>query len=144
MRTVAESEKTKKPPDGKFAPDMKISVEAAREYLRHPSQQLDGVQPGDLVADFDYYADGAACLVVHATAKPDIWMVHIMVDPDGWGRLDAKVSGLLREVWQDKKPKRLIAWIEDDRRAAVALVKRIGCTRDGKMANYEMWGWSWA
>lgn len=125
---------------------MRITVEAAREYFRHPSQQI-GLTPDDLPEDgAEYWADGPVCLIFHGTAADDVWMVHLAVKPEGYGQLIEPTRRILAEFWAEKQPKHIIAWIAEHRAAAIAFARKVGLTEDGRFPGTVMLGWSgkWA
>ena len=111
---------------------MKISVDAAREYFSHPSQQVLGITPDALPDDgFDYWADGALCVVAHIAPHPGLLMVHFAAKPEGRGFLVPSGRRILREIWEEKRPKRLIGWTPVRFRAACAFASRLGFETDG-------------
>lgn len=121
---------------------MRISVDDARPYFEHPTQQVLGAAP-DTIPDegCEYWADGPVCLVFHATAAPDVWMVHLAVMPKAWGHLQPHAERLLYAFWTEKQPVRIVAWIGEERRAAIAFAKRVGFQVDGYLPGTVMMGW---
>lgn len=120
---------------------MRISVDAAREYFAHPSQQVFGITPDTLPDDpFEYWADGPVCSIVHMAPHPGVWMCHLTVKPEGWGKAIPHAKALLREFWEERQPKRLIGWTPSHLRAAVAFTRRVGFVEDGRMnlGDYEI------
>lgn len=125
---------------------MRITVDEARAYFAHPSQQV-GVTPDDLPEDgVEYWADGPVCLIFHGTAAVDVWMVHLAVKPEGYGQLIEPTRRILAAFWAEKKPKHIVAWIEDHRAAAIAFARKVGLTEDGRFPGTVMLGWggTWA
>jgi hypothetical protein len=121
---------------------MRISVADARPYFEHPSQQVEGAAPDTIPENgCEYWADGPVCLIVHQTAANGIWMVHLAVKPKAWGFLTAPAERLLCEIWTEKKPLRIVAWINKDRRAAISFARRVGFQVDGHLPNTVMMGW---
>ena len=113
---------------------MRISVDQAREYFAHPSQQLFGITPDTLPDDpFEYWASGPVCAIAHLAPHPGIWMAHIAVKPDGWGSAVPYAQWLLDEFWEEKKPERIIGWTPSRLRAAIAFARRVGFVEDGRM-----------
>ena len=108
---------------------MRISVDQAREYFQHPSQQREGVglMPDQLHDDgVTYYATEHMCLLVHEyEGEP---MVHIAVKPEGWGRLDDPCVTLLTWVQADWNADRLLALIDENNRAVVRMANAVGFT----------------
>jgi hypothetical protein len=126
---------------------VKIDVEAAREYLAHPSQQTMGARPDNLPeAGVEYYAQGPICAMFHPSFWPGVWMAHYAVKPEGWGGLIAPARALLREFWRAESPKRIIGWTPESNRAALAFSRRLGFVVDGRMplrgATIIMQGWA--
>lgn len=120
---------------------MKITVDEARAYWSHPSQQRMGITPEALPDDLEYWADGPVCLAFHRAPWPAVWMVHIGVKPEAWGRTLKPVLRLLTAFWNDKQPLRIVAWVEDGNRPTLALAHRCGFTNDGAFPGVCMIGW---
>ena len=118
-------------------------MEDARDYWRHPSQQVHGARP-DAIDDngFVFYADGALCLAFHDMPHQGFVMVHCAMKPEGWGRSDEACRLLLREAWGDLSPHRIVAWVPEASRAVVAFARRVGFVRDGVMPGIVMMGWT--
>lgn len=114
---------------------MRITVDEARAYFADPSQHQGGKTQDDLPDWADYWANGGACLMTHTAYWPGVIMVHIGAKPECWGFLDAPIKRLLREIWATERPDRLIAWISERNRAALALARRVGFSHDGYMPN---------
>lgn len=113
---------------------MKVGVEVAREYMRHPSQQLFDLGPEDLPEDFEYRAKHGLCLIFHGALWPGVYMVHCLADPKWWGDLDETAIALLGEFWDEQQPERIIAWVLESNRAVCAFTRRVGFVDDGRMA----------
>lgn len=126
---------------------MRITVDEAREYFAHPSQQVFGIKPEYLPGDpFEYWADGPLCGVVHPSFWPRVWVVHFAAKPEGWGHVTEPAKRLLREFWEEKQPDRLIGWTPANLRGALALTRRVGFIEDGRLplpgGDVVMSGWS--
>lgn len=122
---------------------MKITVDQARPYFSDPSQHVQGVTDRNIPEQgCEYWAEGPVCMVFHSTAAQNVWMVHIAVKPEGRGSATEPTLRLLCEFWKNKRPQRIVAWIESHRRAAVALAKRVGGVVDGTFPGTVMLGWS--
>lgn len=122
---------------------MRITCDAAREFFVHPSQQILGATPDNLPDEgCEYWADGPVCLVFHGTAHPDVWMAHLAVKPEGLGQAVAPTRRLLEAFWAEHKPRCIIAWIEEHRRAAIAFAKRAGARETGRIPGTVMLDWS--
>lgn len=125
---------------------MRITVDEARQYFAHPSQQVLGITPDNLPGDpFEYWADGPVCGVVHLAPFPGVWMVHVAVKPEGLGVAGKHALRLLHEFWNERKPQRLIGWTPRRFRHAVAMNRRIGFVEDGILplpdGEVVMFGW---
>ena len=94
----------------------------------------------------DYRAEGGACMAFHESFWPGVAMVHLGANPRWWGALDGCVASLLREYWDDAKPKRIVAWVPARNRAVLAMARRVGFTVDGQMplpdGEITMIGWT--
>lgn len=111
---------------------MRITVDEAREYFAHPSQQVFGLTPDCLPDEpFEYWADGPVCGIAHNAPYPGVWMVHFGVKPEGWGSVAAHGKRLLHEFWEVKQPERIIGWTPVKFRHARALARRVGFEEDG-------------
>lgn len=125
---------------------MRITVDEAREYFAHPSQQVYGITPDTLPDEpFEYWADGPVCGVAHLAPFPNVWMVHIACKPEGWGKATGHTRKLLHEFWNDRKPARIIGWTPAKFRHAVAMNRRLGFVEDGRLplpdGDVIMFGW---
>ena len=116
------------------------TVDEARAYFAHPSQHV-RVTPEELPDSCEYWADGGVCLVFHTTAAADVWMVHIGVKPEAWGNTAKPAMRILQAFWRKKQPRRIVAWIDDHRRAAIALARKVGMVTDGQFPGTIMLGW---
>ena len=126
---------------------MKITVDEARAYFAHKSQQLGGITPETLPEEgFIYYADGHVCGVFHRAPWPDVYMAHYGVKPEGWGNTLEPSLRILNEFWNDVQPERIIGWTPASNKRAIAFAKRLGFVRDGEMPlngeNLIMQGWT--
>ncbi len=126
---------------------MKITVDEAREYFAHKSQQLGGITPETLPDEgFFYYADGHVCGVFHRAAWPGVFMAHYGVKPEGWGNTVKPALNILNEFWDEHGPERIIGWTAADNKRALSLARRLGFVRDGEIplpsGNVIMQGWT--
>lgn len=119
---------------------MIITVDEARAYFAHPSQHV-RVTPDDLPDGLEYWADSGVCLVLHPTAAADVWMAHIGVKPEAWGKTTEPTRRILEAFWRAKQTRRIVAWINDHRRAAIALARKAGAVTDGQFPGTIMLGW---
>lgn len=118
-------------------------MDEARAYWAHPSQQIMGASPEVLPDDpvFQYWADGPICLVLHPTFWPGVWMVHVGVKPEGWGRSVDPARRVLRAFAEAERAERIIAWMDERNRAVIAFARRCGFEDDGRMPGVVMMGW---
>lgn len=126
---------------------MKITVDQARTYLAHPSQQIYNSKPEVLPeTGVEYYAVGPVCGMFHRAAWPGVWMAHYAVKPDKWGHLVPPAKRVLSEFWDTERPDRIIGWTPKENRAALAFSKRLGFVIDGEMnlpsGKIIMQGWA--
>lgn len=126
---------------------MRASVDVAREYFAHPSQQLHGLDPAKLPAEgFLYYAEGPICGAFHQMPWPGLWMAHYGVKPEGWGRLVKPARSVLNQFVADTGAFRVLGWTLASNRAACAFARRIGFAEDGRMPSPDgeiiMTGWT--
>lgn len=120
---------------------MKIDVAAAEAFFAHPSQRKAAMLDGPLPDWCEYRAEAHVCLAFHPAPWPAVWMVHIGVKPEGWGRITDRTRRLLCDFWDEQDPARIVAWIKDSNRAAIALARRVGFTDDGAFPGVAMMGW---
>ena len=122
---------------------MRITVDEARAYFAHPSQQVLGASPETIPEQgVEYWADGPVCIALHGTAHPDVWMAHLAVMPDARGRLVEPAKRILTAFWVEHQPRRIVAWIEEHRRAAIAFAHRLGAVEHGRIPGTVMMDWS--
>jgi hypothetical protein len=113
----------------------RITVDEAREYFSHPSQQKGAqITPDALPGDpFEYWACGGVCVVFHVALWPGIWMVHCGVKPEVWGRAVEPAREILSAFREARDPAQIIGWTEASNRAAVSFALRVGFRETGKM-----------
>ena len=126
---------------------MRITVDEARGFFEHASQQIEGLTPDILPGEgFEYYAKGPLCVAFHLSPWPDVWFCHYGVKPEGWGGLVAPAQEILAYFFELKGASRIIGWTPEDNRAACAFAKRVGFSEDGKLKaksrNIIMQGWT--
>lgn len=119
---------------------MKVSVEAARPYFAHSSQHALGLTEADLPEWADYYAGDGVCVMAHPAFWPGVVMVHVGAKPSAWGRISDEGEALLGEIFRDTGAVRLVCWIADANRAAIALARRCGFGVDGGFPGVCMMG----
>lgn len=113
---------------------MRISLDEAREYWAHPSQQIMGATPENLPGDpFQYWAEGPVCTVFHPTFWPGVWMGHYAVKPEAWGHAVEPARRLMAAFWEAEAPSRIIGWTPASNRMALSFARRLGFVQDGAM-----------
>lgn len=113
---------------------LRISVDEARAYFAHASQQKANCAPDSLPDEgFQYWADGGVCAVFHQAHWPGVWMAHYGVKPEAWGRTTSPAKAILTAFWQAQQPSLIIGWTNHDNRAALSFAKRIGFIETGRM-----------
>lgn len=115
---------------------MKISVDEAREYWSHHTQQEKSfIHPDDLPDDeaFQYWAQGGVCGAFHLAPWPNVWMAHYAVKPEVWGKAAGPAKAILGAFWAEEQPELIIGWTDETNRAALAFARRIGFKENGRM-----------
>lgn len=114
---------------------MRITVNEARWYLEHPSQQKWSMAAPDELPEsgVEYYARDGVCGMFHPGMWPSVWMAHVAVSPLAWGKTVSPAKALLREFARDHGPELVIAWMDETNRAVLAFARRIGFTQYGRM-----------
>lgn len=121
----------------------RITPDEARRYFADPSQQVLDVTPDTLPEEWcEYWADGPVCIVFHATAAENVWMAHLAVLPEARGHLVEPALRVLRAFWAHHNPRRIVAWIEETRRPAIAFARRLGAREHGRIPGTVMMDWS--
>jgi hypothetical protein len=124
-----------------------ITAHEARPFFDHPSQRRGGMLDPEALHDngLVYFANGFVCLAFHTAFWPGVHMVHIGVQPEGWGRIEGVTLGLLRQFCSASGAVRLVAWISATNRAVIAFARRIGFVSEGAMTlpdgRVEFYGW---
>lgn len=120
---------------------MIITTSAALAYWQHPSQHDNGLLDPELSEYMEYRAEGGVCLAFHPAMIPSVSVCHIGAKPEAWGHLDKSTLNILHAFWTERKPVRIVAWIEEHRRHAIALARRVGFVTDGHLPGIIMLGW---
>ncbi|KII11260.1 GNAT family N-acetyltransferase [Phaeobacter sp. S60] len=113
----------------------RISVDQAREFFHHKSQQkASDITPEDLPGgDFQYWACDGVCGAFHPDHWPGVWMAHYGVKPEVWGRTVQPARAILRAFWMAERPQLIIGWTAENNRAALSFSRRLGFRETGKM-----------
>lgn len=111
-----------------------VSVDVAREYFAHTSQQL-GFLPEDIPDDqpLEFWACGPICGVFAYGLWPGVWTAHYGVKPEGWGKLKEPATAVLSAFWDAHDAQLITGWTEESNRAALAFAKRLGFFEYGRM-----------
>lgn len=125
----------------------RVSVEDARSFFEHKSQQIFGITPQNLPeTGCEYWVSGGLCVALHGQAWPGVYMAHYGAKPEFWGRLVEPAKDILAAFWAEKEPQRIIGWTAEGNRPALAFARRIGFEIDGKLklpsGNVIMQGYS--
>lgn len=115
---------------------MRISVNEARQYWAHHSQQEKSfIHPDELPDDeaFQYWALDGVCGVFHGAMWPGVWMAHYGVMPEVWGKATRPAKAILSAFWGEENPELIIGWTDETNRAALAFARRIGFKENGRM-----------
>ena len=125
---------------------MRINADQARQYFWHPSQRV-GTATVDMMTDdgFAYYAESGVCLAFNDVPWPGVIMCHVGAMPGAWGRAVEPAKRMLAQAWSEYGPERIVFWIPEQNRAAIAFAKRCGGEMDGRMNMgnpITMMGWT--
>ncbi|MFV1484522.1 MULTISPECIES: GNAT family N-acetyltransferase [unclassified Phaeobacter] len=114
----------------------RISVDQARQYFQHRSQQrASGITPDELPDEpFQYWACEGVCGAFHPDHWPGVWMAHYAVKPEHWGRTIGPAKSILQAFWASERPSLIIGWTAESNRAALSFSRRLGFREIGKMA----------
>lgn len=115
-----------------------LTLDEAKLFWSDPSQQVMGLnidelpEPGETTG-ITYASDGPLAVLLHKSFWPDIWMFHIGVKPEGWGKLRDHAEQLIRDVFVYTGAIRLTTWVHEPNRATVAMARRHKFDLDGRM-----------
>jgi hypothetical protein len=123
-----------------------ISAAEARQYFWHPAQLVGDGSVADMRDDgFVYFEQDGVCGAFHDVPWPRIIAAHVGALRSAWGRALAPALAILRYVWGLYQPARIVIWVQQKNRAAVAFAKRLGFVADGLVPLPEpvvMMGWT--
>lgn len=114
---------------------MRITVDEARVYFAHPSQQKASLITPDALPERGviYYATGGVCGCFHDAHWPGVVMAHYGVLPEAWGSTVAAGKAILRQFAADYEPQAIIGWTDESNRAALAYARRLGFEEYGRL-----------
>lgn len=115
---------------------MRISVDEARQYWAHHTQQEKSfIHPDDLPEDeaFQYWAKDGVCVVFHRAAWPGVWMAHYGIKPEVWGKTTIPAREIIAEFSAVEEPELIIGWTDEKNRAALSFARRVGFKEIGRM-----------
>lgn len=114
---------------------MKITVDEARAYFAHPSQQKASMITPDQLPETGviYYAKDGVCVCFHDAHWPRVVMAHYAVKPEVWGKAIGPARAILAAFRADHQPEAIIGWTAETNRAAVAFARRLGFEEYGRL-----------
>ncbi len=118
---------------------MIITAQQAKPYFANSPGLVD--DPEDWM---HYRADSGVCGAFHQHLWPGIWMGHVGVLPEALGKADAAVLRILTAFAEDRSAERIIGWVKESNRAALAMFRRVGFETDGRLPLAEpviLLGW---
>ncbi len=117
----------------------RLTAAEAAPYFRHPAHG-EGFETEDWM---QFRACDGFCMGFHMHLWLGVWMGHMGALP-GVRRVDAAAKAILQAFALESGAERIIGWIREDNRPALALCRRIGCEIDGRLPLAEpvvMVGW---
>lgn len=115
---------------------MRITVDEAREYFAHPTQQrASGVTPDQLPDDLQYWSKAGVCVAFNRGHWPDVWGSHIAVIPTAWGDTVEPTKAILAAFHAAENPASIMAWVDTTNRALMSFTRRVGYIEVGRIAN---------
>lgn len=117
----------------------KLTIKQAKPFFWHPLH-------GDMTAKWmEYRACDGVCGAFHLHLWPGVWMGHLGVKRDAFGKSDDAARAILQAFAMEKNASRIIGWVSESNRPTLAFCKRIGFETDGRLLLSEpvtMLGWS--
>jgi len=119
----------------------RLTAKKAAAYFQHPAGGMDGVtfMP---VPWMDYRACDGFCMAFH-WRWPGVYETHMGALP-GVRRVDQAMKAILQSYALEKGAERIVGWIKESNRPALALCRRVGCEVDGRLPLVDpvvMIGW---
>ena len=122
----------------------KLTPEQAAAYFCHPSQVKASGMGGDLPDWMEYRTYGGVCGAFQPHLWPGIWMGHLAALPEARGHAVKPMRAILAAFCNEVGAERIIGWVKENNRAALALCRRAGFETDGVLPLAEpvvMIGW---
>lgn len=91
-----------------------------------------------------FRACDGVCIAFHEHLWPGVWMGHLGVKRDAFGRSDEALRAILSAFALETGADRIVGWIKESNRAALAMCRRVGFEMDGRLPTAEpaiMVGW---
>jgi hypothetical protein len=108
----------------------RLKGKQAAAYFQHPAGGLDGVTFVD-APGFEYRACDGFCMAFH-WRWPGVYEAHMGALP-GVRRVDDAMRAILQAYALESGAERIIGWIKESNRPALALCRRVGCKIDGRL-----------
>jgi hypothetical protein len=119
----------------------RLNGKQAAAYFWHPAGTVDGATFVD-VPGVDYRACDGLCGAFQCY-WPGVWMGHMGALP-GVAGVDTAMRAILESYALETGAQRIIGWIKESNRPALALCRRVGFETDGRLPLAEpliMVGW---
>ena len=107
----------------------RLTAQEAKPFFWHDRH-------GDITESdwMDFRACDGVCGAFHAHLWPGVYMGHLGVRKDARGRADEAAGAILQAYALETGAERIIGWIDERNRAALAMCKRLGFQQDGVLA----------
>lgn len=121
----------------------RLTAKQAAPFFWHPRH-------GDIRKDawMTFRACDGVCVAFHKHLWPGVWMGHLGVKKDAFGRSDDALRAILQAFVMESGAERIVGWLEEHNRAALAMCRRVGFEIDGRLPLAKpaiMIGWTpWA
>lgn len=114
---------------------MRVTVDEAREYFQHASQQKAALITPDALPEQNvlYYAKDGVCVCFHDAHWRGVIMAHYGVKPEVWGRTVEPAKAILRAFWDEYKPDAIIGWTDAANKLAISFAQRVGFIEYGRL-----------